>query len=111
MQLRQGDVFLVRISEFPDGVSWLDLEDNRIILAEGEATGHAHAVADEGARLYGAPSSGGDLDLEHAFLAVLAEGGVILAHEEHAPLTIPPGIYEVRRQREYGPEGPLPVWD
>ena len=30
----------------------------------------------------------------------------MLTHDEHAPLAIPPGVYEVRRQRIYEPQSP-----
>jgi hypothetical protein len=31
------------------------------------------------------------------------EKPAMLTHEEHAPLAIAPGVYEVRRQRVYSP--------
>ncbi|MGH9523996.1 MAG: hypothetical protein ACRD3E_15850 [Terriglobales bacterium] len=30
--------------------------------------------------------------------------GVRIVHEEHAPIVLPPGDYEIVRQREYSPE-------
>ena len=44
------------------------------------------------------------VETERMFLRVLEEAGVEVTHEEHATLTIPPGDYEVKRQREYTPE-------
>ncbi len=37
---------------------------------------------------------------------LLVEGNTraVLAHEEHDPLLVAPGVYEVRRQREYRPK-------
>ncbi len=32
------------------------------------------------------------------------EGGATFVHEEHGPVTLPPGDYEVTIQREYSPE-------
>jgi hypothetical protein len=67
-----------------------------VVLAYGESTGHAHAIAEDEAEM---------LQTEEArFLRVLAEGGVSLIHEEHATITVPPGEYEVVLQREYTPE-------
>ena len=103
--IRQGDVLLVPIDRIPAGARSIAREGARLILAEGEATGHAHAVLDPGAELL-------ESDLEERFLRVLEEGGVTVSHEEHAPVLVPPGDYEVRRQREYKPQAPPQrVWD
>jgi len=91
---RQGDVLLVKVASAPRlPVAARDLA-GRIVLAEGEATGHAHAIVDEGAVLRGA-------DLDRRFLEVLKAGGVDLVHEEHGVVRVPPGAYRVVRQREY----------
>ena len=94
---RQGDVLLVPVGAIPEG---LTRRTGRLVLATGEATGHAHVIEDEAAALYGDA-------LDQRFLEVLGEGGVDLVHTsdpvEHDTLTIPPGIYKVHRQREYTP--------
>ena len=103
--IRQGDVLLVRVDRIPAGVRPVAREGGRLVLAAGEATGHAHAVLESGALLL-------EDDLEERFLQVLEEGGVTLTHEEHAAVRVPPGEYEVRRQREYVPlEVPQRVLD
>jgi hypothetical protein len=71
--------------------------DGHLVLAVGEATGHAHAIRDRGAELYRTRSG-------RRFLQVLADSGVTLSHEEHAPILVPKGLYEVVRQREHRPE-------
>lgn len=91
-QYRQGDVLLIeavrplgaRTPERPTGGRW--------ILALGEATGHAHAVPATGfAEVY---RSGGSRFLD-------ALDAVELVHEEHGAITVAPGTYRVRVQREY----------
>jgi len=64
------------------------------VLAEGEATGHAHAIAEKRAHLYGD-------SLANRFLRILDEGGVDLVHEEHATIHLDPGSYRVVRQRQW----------
>ncbi len=96
-QYRQGDVFIQRIRKMPKDVQPLRRTRRGVVLAEGEVTGHAHAIKDRGADLYGG-------EIEARFLRVLAEGGVALTHEEHATITLPKGDYEIRIQREYSPE-------
>ncbi len=104
MQCRQGDVFIESASEswLPPDAQRRSREAGKIILAHGEATGHAHAIADRGAELYRSPLR----DDGDAWLRVTAPGGVRLTHEEHAPILLPRGFYVVRRQREYSPESP-----
>ncbi len=88
-QFRQGDVLVNRIAMIPTGAK--ALKSGQITLAEGEVTGHAH-------RIKASRKITAFLDGEQLYLEVRAP--VVLEHEEHAPLTIEPGSYEVRRQVE-----------
>jgi hypothetical protein len=98
-QLRQGDVLLVPVAEVPVEARPLRRTGGRVVLAEGEATGHAHAIRSSAATLLGT----GD----ERFLRVAAP--VTLDHEEHAPIAIAPGTYRVVIQREYVPPEISPV--
>lgn len=99
--LRQGDVLLTRVSALPAGARDITT-GSRIVLAEGEVTGHAHAVyepitkdAPRGrARIWDAGAE--------RFLQVVET--TALKHEEHAPIPLEPGIYKIGHQREYHPE-------
>ena len=93
---RQGDVLLVAVPAIPEDARLVPRDQGRIVLALGEATGHAHAIADPQAALM-------ETALQERFLHVLREGGVLLRHEEHHPILLPQGAYQVRRQREYSP--------
>jgi hypothetical protein len=93
---RQGDVLLVAVRAIPDDARLVPRDQGRIVLALGEATGHAHAIADPQATLL-------ETDLHERFVHVLREGGALLCHEEHDPILLPQGAYQVRRQREYAP--------
>jgi hypothetical protein len=95
--LRQGDVLLVPAEGLPEGALPRRRREGRLVLARGEATGHAHAVEESGCELLSGPGS------ERLFLHVLAESGVVVRHEEHDPIAVAPGVWEVRRQREYEP--------
>lgn len=46
LQLRQGDVQIQQVAALPDGCKEVPPEGNRIVLAHGEVTGHAHAIYD-----------------------------------------------------------------
>ena len=100
--IRQGDVLLVPVNGVPGGVRLGSR--GGVVLAEGEATGHAHVIADRRARL-ARPTDRppGSPRVEVSYLVVDGPGPVELTHEEHDLLLVPPGVYEVRRQREYVP--------
>jgi hypothetical protein len=132
-QYRQGDVLVVPAAAVPDGATPLEREGGRVVLAHGEVTGHAHAITAPKAQLFRFEDNGGGGGFfrpptEKTFLQV-GEGelrfaevvapagakvderspverllGVALRHEEHAPIPLPPGDYQVIRQREYDPE-------
>lgn len=113
-QLRQGDVQLQPVAALPHGCKELPPEGNRIVLAHGEVTGHAHAIydhiatpgaADEiaeaaieraksKARLWAAPDGSRYLEVTEA---------VTLRHEEHTAHTLHPGVYHLPTQVEYTP--------
>jgi hypothetical protein len=105
MKYRQGDVLIVRIDTMPEGIEPVPRDNGRVILAYGEVTGHVHAV--EGDVALFAPAD--VAELEERFLRVEREARLV--HEEHEAITLPPGIYSVRRQREYTPERVRPVAD
>lgn len=109
---RQGDVLIQRIEEIPLRAHQLPEDDapERLVLAHGEATGHAHVI-------HARPSQArlrrkeavtdrwrGTVEPERTFLEVLSPTGVALVHDEHSTITLPQGEYEVTRQREYDPE-------
>jgi len=106
--LRQGDILLVPIEKVPDGLTEVPREDGKIVLAEGEATGHLHAIdAPEATFLAKDIGSPEDryLVIEEAEAITAEAAGVELTHPEHDTVTLAPGAYEVRRQREYSRAG------
>ena len=104
MIYRQGDVLLkgLEAKNFPTG----DFKKTRsIILAEGEATGHAHVLtcAPEAPEIE-------FLEKDGTLYLRIAEPAP-LVHEEHARITVEPGIYRVQKGREYTPEAIRNVMD
>src|SRR5690348_10992945 len=103
---RQGDVLIVpvRAGEVPQCTPAPRDPRGRMVLARGEATGHAHVVGGPGLRLLADPD-----DPERMFVEVPSHGRV--THEEHGPISLPAGHYRVVRQREYVPGSFRPVAD
>ena len=95
-QYRQGDVLLCAVDAIPPTATAVPPEGERVVVARGELTGHAHAFAASGVTMFRDATSG------HAFL-LIGEGGAFLGHEEHDPILVAEGRYEIRRQREYMP--------
>lgn len=115
-QVRQGDVQLQQVALLPAGCTEIKPDGNRIVLAHGEVTGHAHAIydhivrpqfdaADEiaeaaiarakhKARLWQAPTGERYLQVDEP---------VTLRHEEHTEHRLPAGIYRLPVQVEYTP--------
>ncbi len=92
MIYRQGDVLIRRIKSLPTQKAQIRLNG---ILAYGEVTGHAHKVENL--------QSAEVLEVGDGLYLRVAEEGVRIVHEEHAPITLAPGNYEVSIQREYSP--------
>ncbi len=92
---RQGDVLLVPVAAVPNGAT---KTDNRVLVM-GEVTGHSHRITGQ-VSVYKWKSPAQSWRDEETYLSVTdAE----LVHEEHGPIQVPSGIYQVRRQREYDP--------
>jgi len=90
---QQGDVLLVAVDAVPAGAKPCKTDPRGLVLAEGEATGHAHVVSDAGCALLEAE--------DKVYLS--APQGATTRHEEHKAVTVPPGVYEVRKVREVDP--------
>ncbi len=98
MLWRHGDVLIASVEQIPSKAEQV----HTTVLAFGEVTGHSHRTEDaQKAQLwkYGA----------QMFLEVKSETRIV--HQEHKPLTLPPGLYRVWQQREYTPERIVRVRD
>jgi len=87
-QFQQGDCVLKTVSEFPKGDREQDALTQSKTLALGEATGHHHTFAEA------------DLDSVEVFkilnkVYINALKPVCLEHQEHKPIVLPPGKYEL----------------
>ena len=96
----QGDVYFVRIDELPADVILVDATDV-VVIAHSE-TGHHHVMDAQTVDMYRLPD-----EIYECFLVV--REATPLEHlrpfDTHEALLHEPGIYRVRRQREYVPEG------
>lgn len=126
---RQGDVMFCSIASLPSGAA---TKRQNGVVAYGEVTGHTHALADPatgevleiGDGLFVHVNDAGEMSVsdpraadtlyqasESAEMAAYGYGaarerasGATFVHQEHGPITLPPGNYRVQIQREYSPE-------
>jgi hypothetical protein len=96
---RQGDVLLLAIdpASLPADARPVPRQGGRVVLAEGEVTGHAHAISSPAATLLRSGAGAG------APRILRASAPVDVVHEEHATIALPEGLYAVVIQREYVP--------
>lgn len=102
----QGDLLIRRIEKLPNGLSKMKSEDGNFIVAHSE-TGHHHVIADRPNVIV--------YDTENPLVSYLAvieatdKTEAVIEHlrsfDTHESISISAGIYEIRRQREYSPEG------
>jgi len=85
-------VLLVEVDAIPAEVT-AEARSGRIVLAEGEATGHAHAIHERDARTF----------THQGERFLLTRSKACLVHEEHGPIEVPSGTWRVVIQREYEP--------
>lgn len=97
----QGDVLIQKIDALPKGVVEVVPEGNRVIVTHSE-TGHHHVMDRRTVKMYRLPE-----EIYECFLEVSAPTALehLRPFDTHEPILHQPGIYHVRRQREYVPEG------
>ena len=87
--MSQGDVTFLPVKSIPTGMK--KVSDG--ILARGETTGHAHRVGTlDAAELY---------EMDGKMFLAVGENGVSIVHEEHHPVTLDPGNYEVHIDKTF----------
>ena len=86
---QQGDVLLRRLQHMPEG-DVKSVERGHLVLAHGES-GHSHVIEDDEAEL---------IQIGERMLLKLTKSATVV-HEEHKPIQLAPGVWEVGRVKEY----------
>jgi hypothetical protein len=97
----QGDIYIRRIDCLPEGTEIVNPENGKIVVTHSE-TGHHHVMDADCVTMHRLPDSIMDCllvvdkptELEH-----------LREFDKHEPIHFDKGVYHVRRQREYTPEG------
>ncbi|MEG3350392.1 hypothetical protein [Novacetimonas sp. GS1] len=89
----QGDILIQQVEHLPDALVDVAPENNRLIVAYGEATGHHHSFdAHSGMTLFREDGTSNGL-------FGVATTPVALEHQEHSTITLPPGKFRFIQQR------------
>jgi hypothetical protein len=101
----QGDLLIERVKDAePSGTIVAPDATGALVLAEGELSGHRHAIF-ERATMFRDDALACDMPSDLYIGHVRVAGGpAVVQHDEHAPITLREGTYRVRRQRELEPE-------
>src|SRR5262245_21580837 len=86
---QQGDVLGRKIANMPEGEAKI-IARKRLVLAHGES-GHSHVIEDSEAEL---------IQIGERMLLKLTKAATVV-HEEHKPINLEPGIWEIGRVQEY----------
>jgi hypothetical protein len=109
---RQGDILFVKDDLPRYGLKPLEAKNGKLIVAEGEVTGHHHGFSENDNVTMQYVTNSGSNGQETTIYLVVGEGGATLTHDEHGAIDFEPGTYRVQPQREYDPEfQSRPVWD
>ena len=105
-QAAQGDLMIRRIQSLPDNVTLVEAQNGDFVVAHSE-TGHNHVIKERQNVKY---FTAGDPMVSYLrVIEATDEAETVLEHlrpfDTHEPLVIPAGVYEIRRQREYTPQG------
>lgn len=95
----QGDLMVKRVAELPADTTVVAPVDGQYIVAHSE-TGHHHVIRADGCAMH---------EANPLLCYLVLDRDMSITHKRswdtHEPLEIGGGIWEVRRQREWTPEG------
>jgi len=99
-QAAQGDLLILRVDAVPEAAERIRSNGDRHVVAHSE-TGHHHTIPSD-AELWREPG-------DPMVCYLRCDNPVVLEHhrpfDTHAPIQIPAGVFQLRRQREHAPEG------
>ena len=104
LQVRQGDLLVERVHVLPTGLVAVEAGSHggrrAHVLARGERTGHAHwPPAEPTVCFFRAVAGPVGLMLGYADIPSPTN----LRHDEHRPVRLGPGLWRIRRRRQYVP--------
>lgn len=102
----QGDLMLIRMNDdevIPENAKEVAPENGKHIVAHSETGHHHYLIGTESVKYFADPS-----DQMTCYLKVSNEAADLIhdrSYDTHETISLTPGNYKLRRQREYTPEG------
>lgn len=108
IQAAQGDMLMIKVDALPadKDLKLMEVDNtNHYVIAHSE-TGHNHVISADVVECYREANTS-DADLYELFMVVkeTTELKHLRSFDTHKSITVGPGTYKVRRQREYTAEG------
>ena len=102
----QGDIYIRRVSALPKDAKQIKAENGNYVVAHSETSHHHVIAAKDNVKVY----VGNDPMVSYLeVIEATDKAECLLEHlrsfDTHETIKIPAGIFEIRRQREYTPEG------
>lgn len=97
----QGDVYFQKVAKLPEGLRQIKSKNGRVLVTHSE-TGHNHEMDARYVTMY---EDGNNPLVAYLYVEQPTELLHLRSYDTHTPIFFDPGVYEVRRQREYVPEG------
>ena len=91
MYYQHGDVLIKKVEKIPSSAKRKRPSNRGNVLADGEATGHAHVMTPDKTELYE----------DDGTLYLTVKESTPVTHEEHNPIEIEAGDYEIGIVQEY----------
>ena len=96
----QGDLMIIPVNEIPGDAKEVKTKDKNHVVAHSE-TGHHHVLSAQCARVYVVASA----MMLYAKVIEQTELTHLRPYDTHEALSLPPGNYQLLRQREGSPQG------
>jgi hypothetical protein len=103
LPVRQGDVILIPTDDKP-GDTQAPEDPRGLVLAEGETSGHCHALFGRGCKLFNRSAGERMLVIGRGGAELRVVGGGAGGVDRHTPVSLKPGNYLVRVQRSWTSE-------
>lgn len=100
-QAAQGDCLITRVATIPEGFVIDSQKDSNYVVAHSE-TGHNHVMESKDIDFY---TSANDPLMIYLVVNKATPVRHLRSFDTHEPLSVPPGIFRINRQRESIPEG------
>jgi hypothetical protein len=100
VRYQQGDVILTKVDNVPTSQYNTVDYDNKVIIAEGEGTGHHHRFELDKLEPQVAVQGWKKHWDQFPTMIQITGGSATLYHEEHNPINLPGGVYQITFVRE-----------